>query len=36
MTIGFLAMAPASMAWAPVDRIGPRLVVLIGSVRAAA
>jgi MFS family permease len=32
MTIGFLAMAPASMAWGALsDRIGPRLVVLIGS-----
>jgi MFS family permease len=33
MTIGFLAMAFASMAWGTVaDRIGPRPVVLIGSV----
>lgn len=37
MTIGFLAMAPASMAWGALsDRIGPRLVVLIGSVILAA
>ena len=37
MTIGFLAMAPASMAWGALsDRIGPRLVVLIGSVMLAA
>jgi MFS family permease len=37
MTIGFLAMAPASMAWGALsDRIGPRLVVLIGSVLLAA
>jgi len=37
MTIGFLAMAPASMAWGALsDRIGPRLVVLIGSVALAA
>jgi MFS family permease len=37
MTIGFLAMAPASMAWGALsDRIGPRLVVLIGSVVLAA
>src|SRR5919109_5646494 len=33
MTIGFLALALASMAWGTLsDRIGPRLVVLIGSV----
>src|SRR3982751_5487397 len=33
MTIGFVAMAVASMAWgALADRIGPRPVVLIGSV----
>jgi MFS family permease len=33
MTIGFIAMALASMAWGTVaDRIGPRPVVLIGSV----
>jgi hypothetical protein len=33
MTVGFIAMAPASMAWGALsDRIGPRLVVLIGSV----
>jgi len=33
MTIGFLAMALASMAWGTLsDRLGPRLVVLIGSV----
>src|ERR1700679_2330769 len=33
MTIGFLAMAVGSMAWGNLsDRIGPRLVVLIGSV----
>lgn len=33
MTIGFLAMAFAGMAWGNLsDRIGPRLVVLIGSV----
>jgi MFS family permease len=37
MTIGFLAMAPASMAWGALsDRIGPRLVVLIGSIILAA
>lgn len=37
MTIGFLAMAPASLAWGALsDRIGPRLVVLIGSVILAA
>ncbi len=36
-TIGFLAMAPASMAWGALsDRIGPRLVVLIGSIILAA
>ncbi|HVV26963.1 MAG TPA: MFS transporter [Rhizomicrobium sp.] len=33
MTIGFLAMAMASMAWGGLsDRIGPRLVVICGSV----
>src|SRR6185437_9839751 len=33
MTVGFLTMAVASMAWGTLsDRIGPRLVVLIGSV----
>ena len=37
MTIGFLAMALASMAWGTLsDRIGPRPVVLIGSVLLAA
>lgn len=37
MTIGFLAMALASMAWGTLsDRVGPRLVVLIGSVVLAA
>jgi len=37
MTIGFLAMAVASMAWGNLsDRIGPRLVVQIGSVALAA
>jgi MFS family permease len=37
MTIGFIAMALASMAWgALADRIGPRPVVLIGSVALAA
>ena len=37
MTLGFLAMAPASMAWGALsDRIGPRRVVLIGSVMLAA
>ena len=37
MTIGFLAMAPASMAWGALsDRVGPRLVVLIGSIILAA
>jgi MFS family permease len=37
MTIGFLAMAFASMAWGNLsDRIGPRLVVLTGSVALAA
>ena len=37
MTIGFVAMALASMAWGTVaDRIGPRPVVLIGSVLLAA
>lgn len=33
MTIGFLAMALASMAWGSLsDRVGPRVVVLTGSV----
>jgi MFS family permease len=37
MTIGFLALALASMVWGPLsDRWGPRLVVLIGSVVLAA
>lgn len=37
MTIGFLAMALASMAWGTLsDRLGPRMVVLIGSVLLAA
>ena len=37
MTIGFLAMAFASMAWGTLsDRIGPRLVVVIGAVLLAA
>lgn len=37
MTIGFLAMALASMAWGTLsDRLGPRRVVLIGSVVLAA
>jgi MFS family permease len=37
MTIGFLAMALASMAWGTLsDRLGPRLVVLTGSVVLAA
>jgi MFS family permease len=37
MTIGFVAMALASMAWGNLsDRLGPRLVVLIGSVLLAA
>jgi MFS family permease len=37
MTIGFVAMAFASMAWGSLsDRFGPRLVVLIGSVVLAA
>jgi MFS family permease len=32
MTIGFVALALASMVWGPLsDRFGPRLVVLIGS-----
>lgn len=32
MTIGFLAMALASMAWGSLsDRLGPRLIVVIGS-----
>jgi MFS family permease len=37
MTIGFLAMALASMAWGGLsDRLGPRLIVVIGSVILAA
>src|SRR5918999_1156025 len=37
MTIGFIALALASMAWGTLsDRWGPRLVVLIGSVVLAA
>jgi MFS family permease len=37
MTIGFVAMALASFAWGSLsDRVGPRLVVLIGSVAIAA
>jgi len=37
MTVGFLAMALASFAWGGVsDRIGPRAVVMIGSVALAA
>src|SRR5262245_42479480 len=33
MTIGFLALAFASMIWGSLsDRLGPRLVVLIGAV----
>jgi MFS family permease len=37
MTVGFLAMAAGSMAWGSLsDRIGPRLVVLIGAVVLAA
>src|SRR3954462_13896717 len=37
MTIGFLAMAGASMIWGTLsDRLGPRLVVLIGSIVLAA
>ena len=37
MTIGFLAMAVGSMAWGSLsDRLGPRLVVLTGSVVLAA
>ena len=37
MTIGFLSMALASMAWGSLsDRLGPRLIVLIGSVILAA
>ena len=37
MTVGFLAMALGSMFWGTLsDRIGPRLVVLIGSVMLAA
>ncbi|MFO1061788.1 MAG: MFS transporter [Dongiaceae bacterium] len=37
MTIGFLAMAPASIAWGSLsDRYGPRLVVLAGSALLAA
>jgi MFS family permease len=37
MTIGFLAMALASMVWGSLsDRLGPRLIVMIGSVILAA
>src|SRR5436305_4898913 len=37
MTIGFLAMAFASMMWGTLsDRLGPRVVVMIGSVVLAA
>src|SRR5690242_15662597 len=37
MTIGFLAMAFASIAWGNLsDRLGPRFVVLLGSVILAA
>jgi len=37
MTIGFVAMALASFAWGSLsDRVGPRIVVLIGSVAIAA
>ena len=37
MTIGFLSMALASMAWGGLsDRLGPRLIVMIGSVILAA
>jgi MFS family permease len=37
MTVGFLAMAAGSMAWGSLsDRIGPRLVVMIGAVVLAA
>jgi MFS family permease len=37
MTLGFIAMAVGSMAWGSLsDRIGPRAVVLIGSVMLAA
>jgi MFS family permease len=37
MTVGFLAMALASMFWGTLsDRIGPRVVVMIGSVMLAA
>ena len=37
MTIGFLALAFASMAWGALsDRYGPRLVVVAGSVMLAA
>src|SRR6185436_6146588 len=37
MTIGFIALAVASMVWGPLsDRWGPRAVVLIGSVVLAA
>lgn len=37
MTIGFVAMAVASMAWGSLsDRLGPRIVVLIGAVILAA
>ena len=37
MTIGFIAMAVASIAWGALsDRVGPRLVLLVGSVVLAA
>src|SRR3954454_14303131 len=37
LTVGFLAMAFASMVWGTLsDRLGPRVVVLIGSVTLAA
>src|SRR6266404_2815507 len=37
MTIGFVAMALASMIWGNLsDRLGPRLIVTIGSVALAA
>ena len=37
MTIGFIAMAVASMAWGALsDRVGPRLVLLVGSIILAA
>jgi MFS family permease len=37
MTIGFIAMAPGSIAWGTLsDRLGPRLIVMTGSVGLAA